>query len=551
MKDYPIPEIAMENHIAILGKTGCGKTYAAKGMIERLLDKGARVCVIDPTSVYFGLKSKYKIPVFGGDHADLQLGQAHGEAIAEVVATTATSAIIDTSALRVGERARFFTDFAETLLRKNKTPLYLIIDESHLFMPQGKVADPRSGAMLHAGNNLVSLGRSKGLRITLISQRPAKLHKDSLTQVETLVAMRLIAPQDRKAVQEWIADQADIARGKEIVSDLPNLATGSAWLWSPGINILEKIKFPKISTFDSSSSNHSGKEVKLIPTDLAEIETKLAAIDDKIIKNDPENLKKRIKELENKLSNSDACTAAKVNEIEHKKYEEIRMSSYGDGWNKAFDCMFDGLRLAREMPENPSVNFLPKIKSFDVQGMKELAKIPGEIKNTSFTEIAENVRKTPVDLDNPSNPEKRIMDALAFWSGVGYPAPRREQVAAVAGYSPTSGGFQGLIGTMKTRGVLTIPAPGTISLTGKHYVRMDKSCAADMMLSFLSEPERKVLRSITHAHMKRGDIAKNNNYSPTSGGFQGMIGRLISLRILTKSGPGTVSLADWAEELLL
>jgi hypothetical protein len=88
--------------------------------------------------------------------------------------------------------------FRRRLLRTNQGPAHA----GHRRGPPLRAAGPgeptrRSGAMLHAANNLVSLGRGIGLRIVLISQRPAKLHKDSLTQVETLVAMRLIAPQDR------------------------------------------------------------------------------------------------------------------------------------------------------------------------------------------------------------------------------------------------------------------------------------------------------------------------------------------------------------------
>jgi hypothetical protein len=128
---------------------------------------------------------------FGGEHADVVLGAIHGESIAEIVATSNTPAIIDTSLMRVGERTRFFTDFANELLRKNKGPLHLFIDECHLFMPQGRVADPQSGNMLHAANNLISLGRARGLRVTLISQRPAKVHKDSLTQIETMIVNSL------------------------------------------------------------------------------------------------------------------------------------------------------------------------------------------------------------------------------------------------------------------------------------------------------------------------------------------------------------------------
>lgn len=43
MSDYPIPDQALQAHIAIIGKTGSGKTYAAKGAVENLLDAKARV----------------------------------------------------------------------------------------------------------------------------------------------------------------------------------------------------------------------------------------------------------------------------------------------------------------------------------------------------------------------------------------------------------------------------------------------------------------------------------------------------------------------------
>ena len=35
----PVPGAALENHIAILGKTGSGKTSTAKLIVERLIEK--------------------------------------------------------------------------------------------------------------------------------------------------------------------------------------------------------------------------------------------------------------------------------------------------------------------------------------------------------------------------------------------------------------------------------------------------------------------------------------------------------------------------------
>jgi polynucleotide 5'-kinase involved in rRNA processing len=42
---------ALDDRIAIIGTAGSGKTYAAKGFVERLLDIGARVAIVDPLGV--------------------------------------------------------------------------------------------------------------------------------------------------------------------------------------------------------------------------------------------------------------------------------------------------------------------------------------------------------------------------------------------------------------------------------------------------------------------------------------------------------------------
>lgn len=312
-----IPAEALAHHIAILGKTGSGKSNSAKVIVEDGLDGGERVCVIDPTGSWWGLRlnargkpSKYPVVIFGGLHADVQIGRAHGQAVAEVVATSATPAVIDTRLMTVAERTEFFTAFAQTLLRRNKGPLRLIVDEAHLFAPQGRVADPRSGEMLHAANNLVSLGRSIGLRIVLISQRPAKLHKDSLTQVETLVAMRLIAPQDRRAIEDWIGEWADPAQGKEIVASLPSLPTGDAWIWSPEAGVLKRAHFPLARTYDSGKAPSDDEGApELRPIELEKVSALLDKAAADIKANDPRALKAEVARLQRELGDATKSAA--------------------------------------------------------------------------------------------------------------------------------------------------------------------------------------------------------------------------------------------------
>jgi len=307
---HPIPPAALSQHIGVLGKNGSGKSYAVRGVVETLLDEKARVCVIDPTGVWYGLRTLadgkragYPVAIFGGPHADFPLQQHHGEELAEILGGSNTPAILDVSLLRTGERTRLFTDFAESLMRKNRGPLHLIIDEAHLFAPQGRVNDPQSGAMLHAANNLVSLGRSRGLRVVLISQRPAKVHKDSLTQVETLIAMRLIAPQDRKAVEEWIKDNTDATQAKDILSSLATLKTGQGWVWAPEMGILERVSFPRIRTLDTGRTP-DGSEIAgkvLAPIDKDAITARLKVVAQEAEANDPKRLRAQIADLERQL----------------------------------------------------------------------------------------------------------------------------------------------------------------------------------------------------------------------------------------------------------
>src|SRR4051812_29403263 len=67
-----LPTAALDDRIAIVGTAGSGKTYTAKGFVERLLDAGARVAVIDPLGVWWGLRAGvlgnagYSVVVFGG-----------------------------------------------------------------------------------------------------------------------------------------------------------------------------------------------------------------------------------------------------------------------------------------------------------------------------------------------------------------------------------------------------------------------------------------------------------------------------------------------------
>lgn len=53
---FLIPTKAIDQHIAILGKTGSGKSYTARGIVEHLLTQSRQVCIVDPTGAHWGLR---------------------------------------------------------------------------------------------------------------------------------------------------------------------------------------------------------------------------------------------------------------------------------------------------------------------------------------------------------------------------------------------------------------------------------------------------------------------------------------------------------------
>jgi len=582
---FPIPRQALESHIAILGKTGSGKTVAAKGMVERILDARGRACAIDPTGVWHGLRSSadgktagYPVVIFGGPHADVPLAQTHGEAIAEIVGNSSTSAVIDTSLMRVSERTRFFADFGDALIRKNKGPLHLVIDEAHLFMPQGRVADPWSAQMLHAANNLVSLGRSRGLRITIISQRPAKVHKDALTQAETLIAMRLIAPQDRNAVEAWIEDNADDSKAKEIISSLATLKTGEAWLWAPELGVLERIKFSKNKTFDSSRAPDAseGEGPVLAPINLKRVHEKLAALEEEAKANDPKLLKAEVARLTRELSSESRIDTDDLKRARAEGATEAYRLGFREGWRRGWDSgcakgideMTERVRRIESpvllAPPAPELT-IPTDEAFTSPAESGFRKTPVEHKQipqdrTRSAEFQRTSSQVDQIAENGNSrtggAEQRILDGLRELEVMGVESASRVLCAFMANYSHlNSKGFVNAIGALRSAGLVEYPGSSSVRLTsaGREKAAPKATPATtrdiqDRIVSLLGGASGRILAPLIEVYPRalvREHVAAKAGYRHlNSKGFVNAIGRLRTLGFVDYPSRGEVRATD-------
>jgi hypothetical protein len=278
----------LDHPTAVVGTTGAGKTFAAKGGVEALIRNKRSTIILDPVGAWWGLRAGatpkqagLPVMIFGGEHADVPIaptsesGTALGEALAN---RSELYAIVDTSEMTGGQKVRFLTPFLESLYARNRAVLHLIVDEADEIAAQ-RIADGEQ-RLFGIFDKIVRRGRIKGFRPLMITQRPAVIHKNVLSQVGTLIAMKLTSPQDRKAIDDWVKGNADADQAKEVMKSLPTLSRGEGWVWSPADAVLERTKFPAIGTFDSSKTPQPGDIVTspaLAPVDVEALRIALAS----------------------------------------------------------------------------------------------------------------------------------------------------------------------------------------------------------------------------------------------------------------------------------
>lgn len=586
---FPIPDAALDDRLAILGTAGSGKTYLTTTAIERLLKTG-RVVAVDPLGVMWGLRlkadgktpSEFNLPIFGGKHGDLPLTENAGALIGETVATMRESCIVDLSELptKSAER-RFMTAFLEAIYRHTDAtkvdPFHLIIDEADRFAPQKPPAGDET--MLNRMEEIVRRGRVKGFIPWLITQRPAVLNKNVLSQADGLVLLKLTSSQDREQVGAWIEGQADRAQGKAILGSLPAMQRGQGVVWIPGRGILATVQFPRKSTFDSSSAPKRGEKrntTSLKALDLGALKGRLAAVEIETKANDPATLKAEIGKLKleiGKLTRQPASKpGGKTITPDHGAFDAAQRKGFDQGVaaaragfrgavldaQSAIAFANDAARAAltklgevththlRNLSKGIPAASVPAFTPAKASGLQ---KSPSQVKPVTSPRPATASAPVP---DGLPTPHRRVMASLSFWASVGHEAPTREQVAGVAGYSPGSGGYNNILGALSTAGMIEKPQAGRVKLNGNAPpLEMSADEAKVKLLSILTGPEKKVIEAMASGEaMTRDEVADASGYSAGSGGFNNIIGHLNTLCVLTKPGTGTVQLSDWALEVL-
>ena len=536
-----MPTTAATKAFALLAKRGAGKSYTGAVMAEEFAKAGIPFVVFDPIDVWWGLrlnkdgKSKgLPIVVFGLEHADIKLDRGMGKRIARAVVDENISCVISTFGMPKVAQRELIADFAEELLNINNTPRHIFIEEAHEFVPQRVFG--AMGRCFAAVEALLVMGRNRGIGVTLINQRAATINKDLLTQVDTLLAFRNVAPQDRKALKEWVEAHSADGDFEAFMKSLPHLPTGEGWCWSPEfLETFEKIKIRKRETFhpDREKLGMTFKMPEIKQGDIQSFIDKFKTPQVKLPKDF--GIVKSAKGVEQRAYVDPKPLIDKAVALERamceKQFakERAEMQRENNGLRKVIEQIG---RLVAGVSEKKIVG--SRGDTHDIRPVRVTSE-SGEVQNI---EVKMGVCERKIYTFLATNPDR-------YFSKV--------QVAVVTGYSHTPGGFNNALSKLVTMGLIErigaqLKASGidaSIMLSGSAEVYNKElwlqklgKCPREIYNFLLENPKSIWTKDI---------IAETLGYSVTSGGFNNALSQLSSLGLLVRKGNGVILNQDLLE----
>jgi hypothetical protein len=456
-RDLDLSLDAVTKTFAIIAQRRKGKTYTANVIAEEMVKAKIPWVALDPTGAWWGLRSSadgkqpgLPVYVFGGDHGDLPLERTAGKMIADLVVDHPAWYVLDFSHFESKEAERqLATDFAERFYRRkgtNKSPMHLFVDEADMFAPQRTPSGDQR--MLGAFESIVRRGGIRGIGTTMITQRAAVLNKNVLEQIDVLIALRTVGPNDRKAIAGYVEAHGSIEQQHELIDSLASLELGEAWVWEPGADLFDRIHVRARETYNSSATPNSSEPqpiATLAEVDLEKIRTQMQATIAKAKADDPKDLRQKIGELERQLRQRPAET------VERVVQKEVPLLQRGE---------VDQLKSAAESVLEAASAILRAIGQY----------VPPKSTPTPRAERPEP--RTPVFRKAPSETNitggaKRMLTVLASR----YPMTfTKSQLAALSKMSPRSGTFGTYMSLLRSQNLIE-QSGDQISLTdrGKDY----------------------------------------------------------------------------------
>jgi len=117
---------------------------------------------------------------------------------------------------------KLLKDLFEGRKKGNIPPFFLIIEEAHNFCPERGFGEVKSSSIIR---QIAAEGRKFGLGLCIISQRPARVDKNVLSQITTQIILKVTNPNDLRAISASVEGIT-----AETEKEIRNIPIGTAML---------------------------------------------------------------------------------------------------------------------------------------------------------------------------------------------------------------------------------------------------------------------------------------------------------------------------------
>jgi len=165
-----------------------------------------------------------------------------------------------------GTLARLLYDVQFWMGGKLRTPVTLLCDEAHLYLPVRDDADAVQRQALGSFERIAKEGRKYGFSLLVVSQRPSDVSRTILSQCNNFLALRLTNETDQGVIKRLMPDSL-----AGLTSILPLLDTGEALLLGDAVLLPARIKLDKPQIPPDSATRDFWKEWGVAKPDEAAI----------------------------------------------------------------------------------------------------------------------------------------------------------------------------------------------------------------------------------------------------------------------------------------
>ena len=127
-------------------------------------------------------------------------------------------------------------------------PLLIVIEEAHIL-----AGEKRNTESKYYIARIAREGRKFGLGLTIVTQRPKGLDKEILSQMNNMIILKLVEPEDQKHVQ-----RASESLSQDLMDYLPSLNPGE------GIIIGNMTKIPLLVKIDKAQEKVEGNDIHVV-----------------------------------------------------------------------------------------------------------------------------------------------------------------------------------------------------------------------------------------------------------------------------------------------